>query len=559
MKKLLTYILSAATFTGLLGLYSCSDFLAETNKNTVTASAFYKTTEGIESLVNSCYAPTRIWYGKTVGYLLTEAGTDELLFGNTANGTYPYYDYNSNLQATEGGLIFVWKSFYRGINACNTAIARIKESPLPDNLKAAREGEVRFLRAFYYYHLTETFGAIPLRTQETTEPEITALRAPVDDIYKLIFSDLETALTNLKGVVAPQGGRVNEPAVAALLARLYLTRDKNTEALAMADRVIKNYDFKLTDDYKALWSIANSSGSSNKEVIWFVNYSENNTLNDYGRYDDLGYYWLWEGGHHGHLMFIPYFNGLKGWQYDLETGRSLMQYMPSKYLLDLYDETKDARWNGSFRTVWFANDATTLQAGMQLGDTIAVVSKRVVSDTYRKSKPYAIYDVNDVYQANGVPTIPRWRYAGLWKFADPSRSAKDVVNSKRDAFVFRLSEMYLIAAEASMKLGNTGAAATYVNVVRKRAALPGKSDQMTVSAADMTLDFILDERAREFVGEQLRWFDLKRTGKLIERLTKYNPDAATNVKPYHLIRPIPRVEIDVLQNKTEFVQNPGYN
>ncbi|WP_420148779.1 RagB/SusD family nutrient uptake outer membrane protein [Spirosoma sp.] len=559
MKKILNYIFLSVLGTGLLGLYSCSDFLEETNKNTVTAEGFYKTAEGIESLVNACYAPTRIWYGKTVGYLLTEAGTDELLFGNTANGAYPYYDYNSNLQATEGGLIFVWKSFYRGINACNTAIARIKESPLSDNLKAAREGEVRFLRAFYYYHLVETFGNIPLRTQETVAPEITALRAPVDEVYKLIFSDLETALTNLKGVVAPQGGRVTEPAVAAFLARVYLTREKNAEALAMAERVIKNYDFKLTDDYKALWNIANSSGSTSKEVIWFVNYAENNTLNDYGRYDDLGYYWLWEGGHHGHLMFIPYFNGLKGWQYDLETGRSLMQYMPSKYLLDLYDETKDARWNGSFRTVWFANDANTLQPGMKLGDTIAVVSKRAVTDTYRKSKPYTIYDVNDVYQANGVPVIPRWRYAGLWKFADPSRSAKDVVNSKRDAFVLRLSEMYLIAAEASMKSGNTAKAAEYVNVVRKRAALPGKSEQMTVTAADVTLDFLLDERAREFVGEQLRWFDLKRTGKLIERLTKYNPDAAANVKPFHLIRPIPRVEIDVLQNKTEFTQNPGYN
>jgi hypothetical protein len=559
MKKILKYILLSTICTGLWGLSSCSSFLEENNKNTVTADVFYKTTEGIESLVNSCYAPTRIWYGKTVGYLLTEAGTDEMLFGNTANGTYPYFDYNSNLQATEGGLIFVWKSFYRGINTCNTAIARIKDSPLPANLKAIREGEVRFLRAFYYYHLVETFGAIPLRTQETTEPEITALRAPADDVYKLIFSDLETALTTIKGVVTPQGGRITEPAVAAFLARLYLTRDKNTEALAMADRVIKSYDFKLTENYKSLWDIANSSGSTNKEVIWFVNYSENNTLNDYGRYDDLGYYWLWEGGHHGHLMFIPYFNGLKGWQYDLESGRSLLQYMPSRYLVDLYDETKDARWAGSFRTVWWANDPTTLTAGMKLGDTIAVVSKRAVTDTYRKSKPYAIYDVNDVYQANGVPVIPRWRYAGLWKFADPSRSAKDVVNSKRDAFVFRLSEMYLIAAEASMKLGNTGSAADYVNVVRKRAALPGKSDQMIVKATDMTLDFMLDERAREFVGEQLRWFDLKRTGKLIERLAKYNLDAALNVKTYHLMRPIPRVEIDVLQNKTEFVQNPGYN
>jgi len=102
-------------------------------------------------------------------------------------------------------------------------------------------------------------------------------------------------------------------------------------------------------------------------------------------------------------------------------------------------------------------------------------------------------------------------------------------------------------------------AASYVNVVRSRAALPRQTAAMQVKASDMTLDFILDERAREFVGEQLRWFDLKRTEKLIERATKYNPFASPNIKAYHALRPIPRVEIDVLQNKIEFLQNSGYN
>jgi hypothetical protein len=200
-----------------------------------------------------------------------------------------------------------------------------------------------------------------------------------------------------------------------------------------------------------------------------------------------------------------------------------------------------------------------LLLGMKLGDTSVVISKTPVSAEYRKSKPYVIYDVNDIYQADGLPTIPRWHFPALIKFADPTRSARDVINSKRDAFVFRLSEMYLIAAEASMKLGDNAKAASYVNVVRSRAALPGQAAAMQVKASDMTLDFILDERAREFVGEQLRWFDLKRTGKLIERATKYNPFAAPNIKAYHTLRPIPRVEIDVLQNKNEFLQNPGYN
>lgn len=556
MKKTLINIILAVSALGFSG---CSDFLTEDNKNTVTADGFYKTVEGIEGLVNSTYAPTRIWYGKVIGHLLTEAGTDEMLFGNTANSSYPYYDYNNNLQATEGGLFFAWKSFYRGINACNTAINRIKDSPLPDNLKSIREGEVRFLRAFYYYHLVETFGAIPLRTQETSGPETTATRESVDQIYELIISDLESAVQGLAGVISPQGGRVTLPAAEAFLARIYLTRGQNAQAQALADKVIKTYEYKLTEDFSSIWDIDNSSGSTNKEVIWFVNYSENNTLNDYGRYDDLGFFWLWEGGNHAHLLYLPNYSDVNGWTYDLETGRPLTQYMPSKHLLDLYDESKDSRFQGSFRTTWWANNASNLKPGMQLGDTLVVVSKSPVSQAVKNAKPYTIFDINSMYEANGTPIIPRWRFPALWKFNDPSRSARDVVNSKRDAFVFRISEMYMIAAEAAMKQGNNAAAAEFVNTVRRRAALPGKQAEMNVTASQISLDFILDERAREFVGEQMRWFDLKRTGKLVERVTKFNPDAAKYIKDFHALRPIPRVEIDVLQNKDEFIQNPGYN
>lgn len=71
--------------------------------------------------------------------------------------------------------------------------------------------------------------------------------------------------------------------------------------------------------------------------------------------------------------------------------------------------------------------------------------------------------------------------------------------------------------------------------------------------------FILDERARELGGEQQRWFDLKRTGKLLERVKAYNPDAKVNIKEHHLLRPIPQTQLDAIINKEEFGQNAGYN
>lgn len=82
---------------------------------------------------------------------------------------------------------------------------------------------------------------------------------------------------------------------------------------------------------------------------------------------------------------------------------------------------------------------------------------------------------------------------------------------------------------------------------------------LKVSANDMNIDFILDERARELVGEQLRWFDLKRTGKLVEYVKRWNPDAKDNIKDYHILRPIPQTQLDAISNKTDFLQNAGYN
>jgi hypothetical protein len=158
-------------------------------------------------------------------------------------------------------------------------------------------------------------------------------------------------------------------------------------------------------------------------------------------------------------------------------------------------------------------------------------------------------------------------YIQLKKFDDYTGSVIRDLGS-RDAFVFRLSEMYLIAAEAYMKSGSQGKASQKLNELRAARAKPGKSNVLTAAEEGMVgsqdINVILDERARELCGEQQRWFDLKRTGKLIDRVKLYNGTAKNNIQAIHLLRPIPQPQMDAVTNRTGgpdpngFWQNTGY-
>ena len=108
-----------------------------------------------------------------------------------------------------------------------------------------------------------------------------------------------------------------------------------------------------------------------------------------------------------------------------------------------------------------------------------------------------------------------------------------------------------------MRDGKPDEAVTYVNAVRERAAKAGvPKTAMDVTAADLSIDFILDERSRELAGEGMRWFDLVRTDKLLGRVKLYNSAAAKNIQPFHVLRPIPNEQITLTSNA--FPQNAGY-
>ena len=555
----------------VLIITSCTKKINEYNPSGATVEALFATPEGFEAAVNAIYAYNRPIYGKEEGYSFLEAGTDIWTNaanngGKTVNGinsTTPLTTYqglvsdNNNLSAN------LWLPCYQAINECNNALKYIDKAGLTADRQKILDGEIHFLRAWYYWHLVETFGPIPLRSEPMETIQTTATRAPVDEVYNLIFSDLRTAMSNMKDM-ATDYGRATLPVAEAFYARVSLTRGNWQEASNYANKVITSYKYSLVNKYSDLWDITKEK---NSEVVWALNYASTYTLNG-------------GGTNEGHTMFLMTYGDLPGMKTDVANDYPNTRWMPTLFLLNLFNENDDARFAGSFRQAFIANNSATLPKWtaadathnptlstlvgankFNVGDTAVFCTKYAVDDfqqQYTTSFRYKTYDLNDMYDVTtGVPK-DRFHYISLSKFFDPTRATPNETNSARDVFMIRLAEMYMIAGEAQFKLSKLDSAAYFINAVRKRAAKPGREAAMTITASNITQDFILDERAREFAGEQLRWFDLKRTNTLQSRVKLYNPDAGKYIQNFSSLRPIPLVQINAVTNKGEFLQNDGY-
>lgn len=583
------YIQSIVTILVMATVVSSCNKLDEYNPSNATADATWSTPEGFVTAVNAAYSEQRSWYGKEDGFFMSEAGTD--LWYNRDKNTYARQmtQYDGLTPADGNPHKAAWVLLWKGINQANAGINRIDNAGFTSATERnKRLGELRFLRAFYYWHVVETWGGVMLRTTETQSPLLTATRSTVQQFYDLIISDLEFAAQNLPNdwVISSsinEYSRATQKSALGFLARACLSRayySTGTEAQSFftrardvaADVINRKAELKISlwANYADLFNPAKNKdmGKANGEALYVISNSVNPGLN----YDD--------NGNRSFHVFTEAYPGKPGLVQSLAYGfEGNRRLMPTLSLLDFYDESRDARYEASFQEVWIANstsnftwttalattylkDASVVGKVIAPGDTAMLITKRVIPDkAFRK---YVVYDRNDVY--NPDKTIKTGNnYVALKKFMDPDRSAPNVQAGTKDVIVMRLAEMYLIAAEAEFQLGNASAAAAQINVLRTRAAKPGQVAAMQVNASDITADFILAERARELAGEYIRWFDVKRMkngqngaetfSAYIKRL---NPDI-TKVQDFHRLRPIPIVEIQALLNAAEFGQNPGYN
>jgi starch-binding outer membrane protein, SusD/RagB family len=520
-----------------LAAASCVD-LKETPITGIT-NAYYATPAGFDAAANAAYEPLRDWYGQEMGLTLTVFGTDEFTKG--ADGSHKVFnDYTTGLNGDETYVRDTWRSFFRGINTANTVVSRAPTANVPDAKKTLRVAEARFLRALYYFNLVRMFGPVPLQLTETVGATTEANRDSVSKIYDAIVADLQFAETNLPATQS-EYGRATKPAAQHLLSLVYLTRaapGDMAKAATEAKAVINSGQFSLLPRYSDLWTFGNER---NSEIVWAVQFTSDPLTTG--------------PGNSSHLYFLMAYELLPGMVRDLANGRAFKRFRSTNYLLNLWNRNIDTRYQDSYTLAYFANNAASIPKDasgnpkFKLGDTAVYMPGVEISAAERASHPYMIIAPSQ-YTDAAFPSFNK-------KFIDPFRLTVNDVRGSRDWPAFRLAETYLIAAEALMRDGNLTEALTYVNAVRERAAKTGVAKSlMDVTTADLNIDFILDERARELAGEQMRWFDLVRTGKLVDRVKLYNAAAAVSIQPFHVLRPIPNEQITLTSNT--FPQNPGY-
>ncbi|MEO6520106.1 MAG: RagB/SusD family nutrient uptake outer membrane protein [Mucilaginibacter sp.] len=603
--------------------FSCKKALEEYNPSTVTVDLAYNNKTGYEGLINACYTDMYFFYGKVDYIGPSEMGTDLWVSYSGQDSGLTNYDATlipsyGTLKTIWGG----WYSCINLCNTAIYYAPSVQGYATPADVNA-KVAEAYFMRAWAYFGLVEQFGGVVLKTTPTSQAgiDITPVRSSETAFYDQIISDLQFACANLP-MIQPLKGRIARKAAFAMLAKVCLQRTRLGDvqkyaamALTAAKELIDNqakYNCALYQSDATASGFAKvfdgKNNKNNTEFLWAQ------TIDLTGLNPD--------GFNRGRTRqyFLPDLTG-KGVDWGTNgTGvlygrANAKQYKPSNYLLTSIFEpnqnTPDTRFANTFTYKYYASAAKTITAAIATAyqKDPSVVGKTIPTSTAfysgpdyflaagttfegeintvndaalsiftpnwtipvatKKTLPYMVADPSDLFDpATGnykvASSFPNdVDYSGIFP-ALKKFSSKMYVYTNQDWMgdfpIIRLGEVYLIAAEAALLNNNDQfTAAQYVNVIRARAAITSRQSEMVVLPGQMTVRYILNERARELAGEHTRWYDLKRTGFLTKAyLQATNPTVAVNFDAAkHTVRPIPQSFLDAIVNAKDFGTN-GY-
>lgn len=571
MKHLYIFALAAS-----LAFTACSDFLEQDNKSNVPTEEFYNTANGFASLTNSAYSSLRTIYSAQPQLFV--AGTDLYADGKSQGVVMGQYTFTTD----EGIIKDFYDRCYKGIQLANSVIAYGETTE--DNAQRLQYiDEARYLRAWWYFQLVQQFGPVALNTEMFESAVMSHERTDLATVYQFIideFTYLASADSHLLERASSGVGRANKRAAAFYAAKAYLTRGwlDGTDYEAQEASIAQATDFDNAVTYAqqaingelpalSIEEAFDVNNEENDELFWSVQYSSSAVENpvDDGSYQQ-SQFGAYQGGSEKPRNkaidgnFAP---SLRLQQmYTRGDGR-----LEQTFMLEFHEAYFDWYTNPTSKILYYYAPAWATDediAAWRADDPNGIKTETIVSKTVAEG---------GIAPSNGQPASYKDRRtqdfgnAAIKKFDDYTETSianRSTTCSMHDVVLARLGEAYLIAAEAYYKKGDMRQAAEMINNLRQRPGTikSGYETAMHVDAADITIDFILDERARELAGEYVRWTDLKRTHKLIEYVTEYNEDgvelsALTGPDgKYKILRPIPQAAIDLNQAHVE--QNPGY-
>lgn len=531
MKK----IFLAATAALLIFNTGCSDFLDEELKKELSPSNTYTTSYGFEVGVTGLYGLARsefnTWggsfatHGQACPYEALQVGTDVVYAGAKDGSLMPFENLSYTPLTTF--VTSYWNYSYGMIASANEILTYSEKDVNWDNPedKIKYQAEARFFRAYAYRYLVYLYGDVPYVDKIEENFRIDYTRTPKAEVLEKMIEDLKFASANLPtdpGKVVP--GRLTKWVVEHLLSEIYILAGKYAEAEASANAVINSGYFNLMKDrfgeaadkpgdvFSDLFVEYNPRRTNgNMETIWIMPL-EYNVTGGGGSNED------WS-----RRAWVPKYWEIDGFTLaDTLGGRGLAQIVPLRWWVngeDFFAPTDIRNSNYNIKRNWYYNNQASEKYGQQA----------VITDE--------LWDM-----ARLCPTVTKFFYG--------KEDNLSYNGTNKDRTKMRLSETYLLRAEAQLKQNKQAEAAASINVVRERAGAPA------ITAAQATEDFLLDERIRELIGEELRRLTLVRFGKLKERTLKHNPKTQ-NMQDYHALWPIPQTIIDS-NTDAPFPQNPGY-
>jgi starch-binding outer membrane protein, SusD/RagB family len=266
--KTIYILIIALVFTGV----SCDNFLNEELQGRYTSQTFYKTQDQALDAVTSAYNSLLFNNTDNSLWVFGDVASDDAVKGSLPGDQIDiqYID-QFNVLSSNSELLKMWQCYYEGISRSNIALYYIPGITMNEELKSRLLGEAKFLRAFYYFHLTNIFGNIPLKLNPPlSQADINVPASEVSEIYAQIEKDLNEAIEVLPATYGSADlGRVTKGAALGMLAKTYLFEEKYQDVIQTIDKIDLLGIYSLTPLYRENFE---APTQDNQETVFAVHH-----------------------------------------------------------------------------------------------------------------------------------------------------------------------------------------------------------------------------------------------------------------------------------------------